>query len=127
MKSKPSDSVTTPTDPKPVDGATRGPFVTAPVCGAVVGDPVSWHLEVRRAVAEFALAMEETLRRNDWKGGWKGVAFTTGDAMKRLYQEARELSDARAAGADSKKVMAEATDVANFAMMVWDRTRKELP
>lgn len=83
--------------------------------------------EVRPAVLRFAFAMEETLRRHDHKGGWDNCEPTW--LMKRVRQEVTELGDAltcylledvprRRQAADD--VRGEATDVANFAMMLLD-------
>ena len=67
---------------------------------------------------EFAIAMETKLRANAHKGGWQNctMAYLT----RRLGQEAGELRRAIARNAPSKEVVAEAADVANFAMMIAD-------
>jgi len=76
-------------------------------------------LMVRREVREFALAMEAKLAANDHKGGWKqDGAFSL---FGRLVEESGELSDALiATTAEPRRVLHEAVDVANFAMMIAD-------
>lgn len=39
-------------------------------------------LDVRPEVAKFALAMEEKLRENDWKGGWQDM--NNGELLLRI-------------------------------------------
>ncbi|MCY1649110.1 3'-5' exoribonuclease [Caulobacter sp. SL161] len=78
----------------------------------------------RPEVVAFADLMEQQLRANDHKGGWKG---DTSDALyQRLLEEAEELSQALAwrsalfGDADPDRIGREAADVANFAMMIAD-------
>lgn len=76
---------------------------------------------LRPEVAAFALAMEQKLRENDHKGGWKKC--TLAYLMKRLREETKELADAvsrRSEGWAAGKFRREAADVANFAMMIAD-------
>jgi NTP pyrophosphatase (non-canonical NTP hydrolase) len=88
--------------------------------------------DVRPEVAAFALAMERKLRENDWKGGWQNDAPEA--LLERLYDEAQELSIAQVqlevralespdpahAASNRRRVLDEAADVANFALMVAD-------
>jgi NTP pyrophosphatase (non-canonical NTP hydrolase) len=75
---------------------------------------------VRPEVRAFALAMEERLKANDHKGGWKDC--DPNYCLNRLYEEASELVGAiltvREVGREA--ILQEAADVANFAMMLAD-------
>lgn len=72
---------------------------------------------LRPVVRAFARAMEQELKANDHKGGWHDCdpAWLLG----RLREETDELAGAVAAGGPD--VLAEAADVANYAMMIADR------
>jgi hypothetical protein len=79
--------------------------------------------EWRSEVVAFADAMERKLRANDWKGGWK--EDTSGALMVRVREEFREFDAAHLAyprGTEQyrTKLLDEAADVANMAMMVVD-------
>jgi len=83
-------------------------------------------MEVRKEVKRFAEAMEQQLQANDHKGGWQDCSLEW--LAARLVQEAGELLMAIQGNAFKLlpepipgRVMAEAADVANFAMMIWDR------
>jgi NTP pyrophosphatase (non-canonical NTP hydrolase) len=71
--------------------------------------------QIRPAVQWFAQQMEAKLRKNDHKGGWEGMTLSR--LMSRLDDEVGELY--RALSADTN-VIEEASDVANFAMMIAD-------
>lgn len=87
---------------------------------------------LRDAVARFAQEMENRLRANDHKGGWQDDP--TGYFLLRLREELEELCDAVYAGAALEdparpatlppdqvdRIVHEAADVANFAMMLVD-------
>jgi hypothetical protein len=90
----------------------------------------------RPAVRWFAEAMERELRENDHKGTWERC--TLGYLAKRLREEVDELVVAAMDGhveasagedglrrgpwteADTARVLSEAADVGNFAMMIAD-------
>ena len=74
----------------------------------------------RDSVKDFGKAMEATLRRNDHKGGWSNESHRY--LMRRLHEEVQELSRTRLT--PPEKRMKEATDVANFALMIWDNARR---
>ena len=82
-------------------------------------------IELRPEVRWFAEQMELQLQANDWKGGWHndGLAPLYG----RLREEMQELEYAifprwqKAAG----RILLEAADVANFAMMLADNAQRE--
>lgn len=73
---------------------------------------------VRPEVQIFGQAMERALAENDHKGGW--MSETDVYLLERLKDEVRELEQALACGSD-EAIMHEAVDVANFAMMLFDR------
>lgn len=70
---------------------------------------------LRPSVAAFAQAMEQKLKENDYKGHWDHCSMQY--LSMRLTQEREELRRA-VERADSKEVLREAADVANFAMMI---------
>lgn len=81
--------------------------------------------QLRPAVQRFAEHMEDALRRNDHKGGWSNMSSS--ELMERLDQERLELKEATERSTISPmslpanaKVVFEAADVANFAMMIAD-------
>lgn len=79
---------------------------------------LSERLSVRPAVKWYAERMEETLRRNDHKGGWKRCDLQY--LSMRLTQERKELSDA-IASKDPERIINETTDISNFALMIADK------
>ncbi len=77
---------------------------------------------LRPPLVQFASAMEAKLRKNDHKGGWRNDPI---EALRRLmmieieeYNVAREFYGSEAA-------RSELVDIANFAMMLWDRYSRE--
>lgn len=91
-----------------------------PPSASVEAEPVAWRPEV----IAFATLMEQQLRENDWKGGWRGVPEY--ELLGRLKEETEELCDAltRRATLTGERLIEnvgrEAADVANFAMMIAD-------
>ncbi len=80
---------------------------------------------VRPSVKWFAEQMEAALKRNDHKGGW--LNDTWDELHDRLLEEAKELRDeCNSFPADKEAIVKEATDVANFAMMIADIYGKKL-
>jgi len=76
---------------------------------------------IRGEVRWFAAEMERKLRLNDRRGGW---AESHQDwLLDRLRAEARELDGALQSGG-TYKIIDEAADVANFAMMIADNARR---
>lgn len=80
-------------------------------------------LRLRPEVVAFAQAMERKLRANDHKGGWEDEDPEW--LMDRLKEEVAELDRAITtrdggplSGRAMKRVIREASDVANFAMML---------
>lgn len=82
------------------------------------GEPVSF----RPSVRWFAEQMELALQRNDRKGGWSNCSDDF--LWQRLGSEREELRYAMfpddPSAVDKEQVVAEAADVANFAMMIAD-------
>jgi NTP pyrophosphatase (non-canonical NTP hydrolase) len=75
---------------------------------------------VRPAVRAFAEAMERKLAANDHKGGWSGC--NSAWLLMRLREETEELAEALHAHyvGTPADVLAEAADVANYALMISD-------
>lgn len=87
--------------------------------------------DCRPEVQAFAILMEEKLRRNDSKGGWKNTPYHW--LLGRVREEINELEAAMqnlVAANDMgtcedirdcrAKAAREAADIANFAMMIAD-------
>lgn len=81
--------------------------------------------DTREQVAWFAGRMEAKLAENDWKGGWSEMALP--DLLSRLIGEVAELSEALeksvASEVNALPIVREASDVANYAMMIADIAR----
>jgi len=73
---------------------------------------------LRDELAAFAVECERKLRKNDHKGHWESC--TVSYLLRRLGEEKAELVHAIKEKRSRAVVMAEAADVANFAMMVAD-------
>jgi len=74
---------------------------------------------MRDSVRFFAEAMEEKLKLNDHKGGWENMDCN--HLTERLLDEVAEMK----AALTPESCMAEAIDVANFVMMIWDIARAQ--
>lgn len=80
-------------------------------------------MELRPAVQKFAEAMERKLRTHDKDRGEDGWQNADPESLfGRLKEETVELEMAlrRDGRLESLESQAEAVDVANFAMMIWD-------
>jgi len=75
-------------------------------------------IKMRKEVKWFAELMEEKLKKNDYKLHWKNARF--GYLFGRLREETEELYFA-----EGEEKIDECVDVANLAMMIADRARKE--
>ena len=75
-------------------------------------------------VTDFAKAMDEVLCENDHKGGWWNCDIQYLQA--RLVEETGEyfglVSRGSAITHPSNRYRKELIDIANFAMMLWDRS-----
>lgn len=81
-------------------------------------------MKIRKAVMDFAEAMERKLRENDYKGKPEDCPLDT--AVDRLWDELRELDRASyshinitTSDRELEAIRDEAVDVANFALMAW--------
>ena len=85
---------------------------------------------IRREVLRFTDAMESILQKNDYKGGWQdcNIQFLRARLIEELGEyfarvainieyEATKPLDRR----DKELEQKELVDIANFAMMLWDR------
>ena len=86
---------------------------------------MSKSVELRPVVRAFAEAMELKLRENDHKPGWKDddpeiLVDRLMEEVGELQYEVEGLSSNREWPGEREKVLREAADVANFAMMVAD-------
>lgn len=85
-------------------------------------------MEVRESVKWFAEQMENKLKENDKKGGWDDCNIYW--LIQRIREETNELLSAvnlnRDLGVTKESIIREASDVANFAMMIADIARKHL-
>lgn len=83
--------------------------------------------DLRPEVLAFACQMEETLRKNDHKGGWHNLSPQQMEF--RLHHEVEELRQALAwavsYGGHWEDVANEAADVANFCLFLHDYVRRE--
>lgn len=86
-------------------------------------------MECRQEVKDFAVLMEQKLRKNDHKKHWKNCNQEY--LLTRLDEEVKELHDCfffyspgelnfLMDGQHEDRIPGEAVDVANFAMMLWD-------
>ena len=82
--------------------------------------------ELRPAVRVVAEAMEKTLRENDYKGGWGFQDCSTHYLFCRLVGEVGELFANQARAGDYYVDGKELEDIANFAMMLWNRSKGTL-
>lgn len=82
--------------------------------------------ELRIEVLTFSHFMELTLRQNDetkGKRGWRSMSFD--ELFTNLIKEVKELKkalDKRIVEGDKSFILKEAVDVANFAMMIFDKS-----
>lgn len=87
------------------------------------GGKVMTSIDVRTEVAEFAEAMEQKLRKNDHKTGWKDQPIEA--HIKLLRIEMMEL-DVALDHLGDKEAMNECVDIANFAMIIRDKLMARL-
>jgi len=78
---------------------------------------------LRSELQWFAEEMEKVLRQNDHKTHWSKCDIKY--LHNRLMDEIHELSDSVACESPPVVIIKEAVDVANFAMMLADVTRKK--
>jgi hypothetical protein len=98
--------------------------------------------DCRSEVQKFAVAMERVLRENDWKGGWRGDETDDAYMFDKLFEEFAEVCvSAKFRKFDkfecmemfgyalhqaerSRDYKGELVDLANVAMMLYDRERE---
>lgn len=73
---------------------------------------------MRPEIRSFAELMEAQLKANDHKPGWKNDSFK--QLFDRIHEELHELREACVFGGSEEQIRKEASDVANFAMMIAD-------
>jgi len=81
---------------------------------------------MREAVKLFAERMEQVLKENDHKGGWGFQDCSTHYLACRLVEEVGEVFAKFAEVNDYHVDEKELVDIANFAMMLWNRNRGTL-
>ena len=87
-------------------------------------------MKIRRAVKKFAGLMEETLKKNDQKGGWQQEDFVYlyNRTLDEIIELKKQLIKARLLQTkevilsipNKKEIIKESVDVANFCMMIAD-------
>jgi len=82
------------------------------------GKPTKGEARMRAEVERFADVMEERLKENDHKGGW--LTCSSEYLLRRLREEVDELETALTEDSNDD-LIAEAADIANFAMMIADK------
>jgi hypothetical protein len=88
--------------------------------------------DVRPCVREFAMDMENVLRENDHKTGWKNNTLDSlfrmmGREVEELEEEIDVFNNLQRKGVEVPEVRnaicREAIDIANFAMMIYDNAK----
>lgn len=92
--------------------------------GEVVGpdDPRYFNPTLRPVLTDFAIQMEYKLRKNDHKTGWRDLPIEA--IFKLMMLEIEELKVAMEF-LGTEDARGECIDVANFAMMLYDRLGME--
>ena len=94
--------------------------------------PTGRKIKPRQEVEWFARRMEQTLKKNDWKGGWEQCDLEwllkrCGDELGELKRNLEKFKVRKTASPkELERLIDEATDVENFAMMIADNSRKIL-
>lgn len=82
---------------------------------------------LRPSVQIFALEMERILKQNDHRGGWQDcdiqyLRARLVEEMGEYFAWASRGSPSSLSEAEHKQSKKELVDIANFAMMLWDRS-----
>ena len=77
---------------------------------------------MRKIVKQFADTMERVLKENDYKGGWSKDNCSVEYLERRLIEEIGEYFRYIV---NNEFESDELVDIANFAMMIWDRRTQE--
>jgi len=78
--------------------------------------------EMRPPLASFANYMEAVLKENDHRGGWNTIEVD--ELFRRLEVQTQRLGKAMPIG-QLYNIRKECADIANFAMMIYDRATAE--
>lgn len=79
--------------------------------------------KIRSEVRWFANEMEKQLKLNEHKGGWQNSSY--GYLIAKINEEIKELElELEAEILNYQRIIKEAADVGNFAMMIADVTKK---
>ena len=76
---------------------------------------------LRGQLQSFAEAMEEVLKRNDYKSGWQDCKVSY--LQHRLVEEMGEYFRSLEMDVQATWRQKELVDIANFCMMLWHRTK----
>ncbi|PAD73942.1 hypothetical protein [Paenibacillus campinasensis] len=95
-----------------------------------LGEPVGFFVQQvtirtplpRKEVARFAMDMEEQLRANELKGGWK--VCSNDYLLHQLYRNAKHL-ELRNHHLSHSELRRRCANIANYAMMLSDNDRRE--
>lgn len=80
-------------------------------------------MKIRPCVMKFARQMERKLRENDYKGGWEKE--TNEYLLSRLREETDDVENwAKCLMRSPIHLQKECADVANFAMMIYDNSKR---
>ncbi len=91
-------------------------------------DIISFPIEIKHPqVIAFAKAMDDVLTRNDYKDGWqdcgiKYLRYRLVGEMGEYFAWASRGSPSSLSASELKQSRRELVDIANFAMMLWDRS-----
>jgi hypothetical protein len=81
-------------------------------------------IELRESVKWFAEQMETRLKQNDYRGGWNKEILT--DLYFYLEKQQKELKNAlyeHYGKMNNKRLIKEAVDLANYAMMIAENAK----
>ncbi|MFA5036979.1 MAG: hypothetical protein WC479_07370 [Candidatus Izemoplasmatales bacterium] len=108
-----------------------------PDCGGFIekGHPheckkpsVSFPIDIKHIqIVPFAKAMDEVLTKNDHKGGWHNcdiqyLRYRLVEELGEYFAWASRGSPSSISEAEYRQMRKELVDIANFAMMLWDRS-----
>ena len=89
---------------------------------------VSFPIDIKHPqIVAFVKAMDEVLCKNDHKGGWQDcdiqyLRARLVEEMGEYFAWASRGSPSSLSEAEHKQSKKELVDIANFAMMLWDRS-----
>ncbi len=96
----------------------------------ILKESVSFPIDIKHLqIIAFAKSMDDVLTKNDYKGGWKDCDIQY--LRARLVEEMGEYfawvggeiaNGIPQDGLNHEQIRRELVDIANFAMMLWDRS-----